>query len=63
VVLEVDGSHHLDVEHWGADIKRERKVVITRRTVLRATAFEARYEQAELAADLLAIGIPRLVRG
>jgi len=60
VVLEVDGGHHMLVEHWGRDMKRERGVVISGRRVLRATAIEARHEQAELAADLLAIGVPRL---
>ena len=63
IVLEVDGSHHLKVEHWEADVKRERGIIVsgrgTRRTVLRATANEARYDQLELAADLAAIGIPR----
>jgi hypothetical protein len=28
VVLEVDGSHHLDVGSWQADMRRERGVVI-----------------------------------
>jgi len=59
VVLEVDGSHHLKVEHWESDMKRERGVVISGRRVLRATAGEARHDQAELAADLEAIGVPR----
>ena len=62
IVLEVDGAHHLEVEQWEADVKRERGVVITGRRVLRATANEARHDQAELAADLEAIGVPRLVR-
>lgn len=59
VVLEVDGSHHLKVEHWEADMKRERKVVISRRWVLRASNYEVRHEQAEVAKDLVAMGIPR----
>lgn len=58
VVLEIDGSHHLAVEHWQADMKRERQVVISRRWVLRASNYELRYEQAELARDLIAIGVP-----
>jgi hypothetical protein len=64
VVLEVDGSHHLLVEHWEADVRRERGVVLSGRHVLRATANEARHDQAALAADLAAIGVPvtRLVR-
>ena len=60
VVLEIDGSHHMLVEHWEADAKRERGVVISGRRVLRATASEARFEQAELAGDLEAVGVPRL---
>ena len=67
VVLEVDGSHHLEVEHWEADVKRERGVVVSGRaagrTVIRATAGEARYDQAELAADLRAIGVPSELSG
>jgi hypothetical protein len=62
VVLEVDGAHHLEVTQWEADVKRERGVVVSGRaagrTVLRATANEARYDQAELAADLRSIGVP-----
>ncbi len=59
VVLEIDGSHHAAVEHWEADIKRERGIVLSGRHVLRATANEARNDQAAIAADLLAIGVPR----
>jgi hypothetical protein len=61
VVLEVDGSHHHSVEHWEADMKRERKVVISRRWVLRASNFELRHEQEAVARDLTAMGVP-LVR-
>ncbi len=60
VVLEVDGSHHFDVEHWEADMKRERKIVVSRRWVLRASNFEVRYEHAGVAADLIAMGVPRI---
>jgi hypothetical protein len=60
LVLEVDGSHHLLVEHWEADMKRERKIVGRRRTVIRCSANEARFEQRELVADLLALGVRRL---
>lgn len=60
VVLEVDGGHHRFVEHWEADMKRERKVVASRRYVLRATNFELRHEQAEVADDLIAMGVPRV---
>ena len=58
LVLEVDGSHHLDVGQWEADVRRERSVVLTGRLVLRATAFEVRTEPHLLAADLRAAGVP-----
>jgi hypothetical protein len=60
VVLEVDGSHHVEVGHWEADLKRERSLVATGRHVIRASAYEVRYEQAGLVADLVALGIPPL---
>lgn len=59
VVLEVDGRHHFDVEHWEKDMRRERAVVVSGRRVLRATNFEVRADAASLAADLTAIGVPR----
>jgi hypothetical protein len=57
VVLEVDGSHHLLVEHWEADMRRERSVVLSGRQVLRASANEARHDQGAIAADLAAAGV------
>jgi hypothetical protein len=57
VVLEIDGSHHLDVANWQADMKRERSVVTSRRWVLRATTFEIRLEPAGVVADLRALGV------
>ncbi|HEV2928460.1 MAG TPA: hypothetical protein VGW74_07195 [Propionibacteriaceae bacterium] len=62
VVLEIDGGHHMDVANWQDDMRRERSVVRTRALVLRATAFEVRVEPHLIAADLVAIGVPRLVR-
>jgi hypothetical protein len=58
LVLEVDGAHHLDVQHWEADIRRERGLVISGARVLRATSIEVRLEPAQLAADLVALGVP-----
>jgi hypothetical protein len=58
VVLEIDGRHHLDVAHWQADMKRERAIVVTRRWVLRATAFEMRLEAPAVFSDLRAMGVP-----
>jgi hypothetical protein len=62
VVLEVDGAHHLEVEHWQADIRRERALVVGGGMVLRATALELRLEPRVLVADLLGAGVPRAVR-
>lgn len=60
LVLEIDGSHHLDVGQWEADLRRERTVVLTGRIVLRASAVEVRIEPHVLAADLRAAGVPDL---
>ncbi len=58
VVLEVDGAHHMQVEHWASDMRRERAIVVSRRRVLRATNFELRLEPAAIIADLRALGVP-----
>lgn len=65
VVLEVDGDHHMAVAHWTADMKRERRVVIGRRSsvVLRCSAREVRLDHRELAEDLVAAGVVRLPIG
>lgn len=64
VVLEIDGSFHMRTEHWVTDMKRERDVVISGRTVLRCSSVEIRLEPADIIADLVAAGIPpRFVRG
>jgi very-short-patch-repair endonuclease len=62
IVLEVDGAHHLDVEHWQADMRRDRSLVAGGAVVLRATALELRLEPEVVAADLVAAGVPRVVR-
>jgi hypothetical protein len=61
VVLEVDGAHHLDVQSWEVDMRRERGLVVRGAHVLRATAIELRVEPALVVADLCAIGVPRVV--
>ena len=66
LVLEIDGAHHMRAEHWEADLRRERGIVTSGRRVLRCTANEARHDQAALAADLAAVGVPttrRVVSG
>lgn len=60
LVLEVDGSFHMDVEHWLADKRRARRLTMPGRTVVGCTAYELRHESAELAADLVALGVPRV---
>jgi hypothetical protein len=62
VILEIDGAHHLDVQSWQADMRRERGLVVRGDHVLRATAIEVRVEPALVVADLYAIGVPRVVR-
>lgn len=59
LVLEVDGSFHMEVEHWGADKRRARRLTSRRRTVIGCTAYEVRHEPAEVVRDLVALGVPR----
>ncbi|WP_432477433.1 hypothetical protein [Nocardioides sp. GXQ0305] len=58
LVLEVDGSFHMEVEHWGADKKRSRRLTTRHRTVVGCTAYEVRHEPEEVARDLLSLGVP-----
>ena len=60
LVLEVDGSFHMEVEHWGDDKKRARRITTHRRTVIGCTAYELRHETGEVATDLMALGVPRV---
>lgn len=62
LVLEVDGAFHMDVQHWSADLKRQRKISTARRTVVRATAFELRLEPQSVVDDLRALGVPKAQR-
>lgn len=57
LVLEVDGSFHTEVRQWGDDMKRARRLTSRHRVVLRCTAYEVRHEAAEVAADLVALGV------
>ncbi|GAA4752134.1 hypothetical protein GCM10023350_41740 [Nocardioides endophyticus] len=57
VVLEVDGGFHMRVEHWSADIERERQLVATGVTVIRCTALELREHPERIARDLRALGV------
>ena len=59
LVLEVDGAFHMEVEHWGADVRRHRRISTPTRTVVRATALELRLEPDVVVDDLHALGVPR----
>lgn len=59
LVLEVDGSFHMKVEHWTGDMKRERGVVISGRIVLRCSSLEVRLAPDEILRDLVEAGVPR----
>jgi hypothetical protein len=58
VILEVDGSYHLDSAQALEDYRRSRRLTGKDRVVVRCTAWEVRHEGAQLAADLIALGIP-----
>jgi hypothetical protein len=57
VVLEVDGGFHMQVEHWSADIERERQLVATGVIVVRCTALQLRDDPSRIARDLRALGV------
>lgn len=58
VILEVDGGYHLDIVQAGDDYKRTRRMAGPKRIVVRCTAYELRHEVEEVAADLIALGVP-----
>ncbi len=58
LVLEVDGGHHVEVRQWHDDLKRARRLTARNRTVLRCSSYELRHETEEVAADLIALGVP-----
>lgn len=59
VVLEIDGSFHLESETWWQDMKRERELVLAVGKVLRCSTYEIRNHAADLVQDLVAAGVPR----
>lgn len=59
LVLEIDGSFHLEVDNWWQDMKRERAVVLSDRRVLRCSSIELRLQPLELVDDLRRAGVPR----
>ena len=60
LVLEVDGSFHLEAGSWWRDIARERGVVIDYGKVVRCSTYELRHEPAAVMHDLAALGVPRI---
>ena len=58
LVLEVDGSFHMDVEHWEDDIARQRGLADPDRIVVRCTAREVRDEPERPRSDLRRLGVP-----
>lgn len=58
IVLEVDGAFHMEVTEWTDDLRRGRRITTRTRIVVRCTAYELRHEHREVAADLIALGVP-----
>lgn len=58
LVLEVDGAHHMEAAEWEAGMRRNRRLVSRDRMVVSCSAYEVRHESLELAADLIALGLP-----
>jgi hypothetical protein len=58
LVLEVDGSFHMDVAHWEDDLARQRALTSTDRLVVRCTARELSDEPGRIAHDLRLLGVP-----
>jgi len=63
LVLEVDGSFHMDATQWQDDLRRARRITEVRRVVIRCTAYEIRHEPREVAIDLVGLGLPGRVPG
>lgn len=59
LILEVDGSFHMDVAHWEDDLARQRGLTAPGRLFVRCTSRELRDEPHRVASDLLALGVPR----
>ncbi|GEP35922.1 hypothetical protein NSZ01_36900 [Nocardioides szechwanensis] len=58
LVLEVDGSFHMEVSQWNDDLRRSRRIMTRDRVVVRCSAYELRHEMPEVARDLIALGVP-----
>lgn len=58
IALEVDGSFHMEVEHWEDDIARQRGLTDPNRIVVRCTAREVRDDPDSVGRDLRRLGVP-----
>lgn len=58
LVLEIDGSFHMEAEHWEDDLVRQRQLSSPDRLVVRCTARELRDEPWRVAGDLRRLGVP-----
>jgi hypothetical protein len=59
LLLEIDGAFHLEVAHYTDDMKRQRRLVGSKRLMVRCSAYEIRHEPGEVMRDLIALGVSR----
>lgn len=59
LILEVDGSFHMEVEHWEDDLARQRGLARLDRIIVRCSTRELRDTPDLVARDLLQLGVPR----
>lgn len=57
LVLEVDGSFHMDVEHWEDDLARQRALSAPGRIIVRCTSRELRDQPERVVGDLRRHGL------
>jgi len=60
LVLEIDGAFHMEVEHWEADLARQRGLSAPGRVIVRCTARELRDRPDVVVRDLKALGLSEL---
>ena len=59
LVLEVDGSFHMQADQWEDDLARQRALTALDRPIIRCSARELREEPESIARDLLYLGVPK----
>src|SRR5699024_936997 len=57
IVLEIDGSFHMEVEHWEDYIARERALAAPHRMVIRCTSRELHDDPYRVVRDLERLGV------